>query len=191
MRNYLITILVVLMVAGIALLAYQPGEPRYIPLEGAHATFGQAGLHFVEGEVDSAMLSRIADLARAGPPRAVLCTGADIGVAMASSETGFALPEMLSRAVAAGNEEKMWMAVYLGSDGSSPSAYRVRAIEVRDRNIRLVYEHFEAAQRTSDLRAYMIWAPLGHLEAGSYTVELFDNFADSVTWSRAWEVTAK
>jgi len=80
------------------------------------------------------------------------------------------------------------LAAYLGSDGSTPPAYRVETIEVNGKTIRVAYERDESPARSADLLAYLVWVPVGRLEAGVYTLELFDVVAGNVTTSRPWHV---
>ena len=78
-----------------------------------------------------------------------------------------------------------------GSDGSIPPAYRVRTIELNGKTIRVAYERDESPVRSCDLRAYLVWAPVGQVEAGIYRLELFDVVAERVTLTTPWQVTVK
>jgi hypothetical protein len=138
----------------------------------------------VDNEALSAMVSEV----QGGPQRIVLCDGIDVGAAVKSSALNFSMPESPVPFVATGKNDAVWVAAFLGSDGSIPPAYVVRSISVTDRIVRVAYERDDSSGRTCDLSAYMIWAPLGRMDAGMYTLELFDVAAGTVTVTRRWQV---
>jgi len=77
--------------------------------------------------------------------------------------------------------EPNWVGAHLGSTGSRPPAYRVRSVEVDGRKVRVTYETVKGGGSTLDLKAYLVWAPLGKLTPGEYTLELYDGAAEKVT----------
>jgi mannose/fructose-specific phosphotransferase system component IIA len=195
MRTKLIVIFVIFAVAGLVLAAqlgaFQGQDPGSIPLNTAYATFHQDGLKALDATVDNDDLRQMLDEIQAGPQRIVLCLGKDISGAVKNSRVSFSMPERPVADIITGVEDTMWLAAFLGSDGSIPPAYKVRAIEVTGKTIRVSYERDESSGRTCDLCAYLIWAPLGRMEAGVYTLELFDALAGNVTETRPWQVTVK
>lgn len=185
--------------AGLALVvilatrlgAFQAQEPQVIGLDAAYASFNQEGITSVEKVVDCEQLGQISDAAQAGPPRIVLCVGSDVAAATHASTAGFAVPEGPMPVVTADTGDTLWIAVYLGRDGSMPPAYQVRAIAVTGKTLRVSYGHDAAPVRSCDLRDYLVWAPVGPVESGVYTLELFDVAAGDVTASRPWQVTVR
>jgi hypothetical protein len=123
-----------------------------------------------------------------GPPQIVLCVGDDVAAAVKASVLSFSTPEEAATTITGGTIDTLWLAAYLGSDGSTPPAYRIETIEVNGRTIRVAYERDESPARSADLLAYLVWVPVGRLEAGVYTLELFDVVAGNVTASRPWHV---
>ena len=188
-----LTVVFAVLAAGVFILAAQLGafqtqETRAIPLDVAYATFNQEGIKSLDNVADNEHLGQIMSEVQGGPQRMVLCVGNDIGAAVKAATVSFALPEGPMPAVAAAASDTLWVAAYLGSDGSMPSAYQVRAIEVTGNAIRVAYERDESPIRTSDLRAYLVWAPVGRMEAGIYTLELIDAATGDLTASRPWQV---
>jgi hypothetical protein len=162
-----------------------------IPLDTAYATFNQEGIKSLDNAVDNDQLSQILGEVQGGPQRIVLCVGDDVAVAVKTASSSFSMPVEPLPAVTTATSDTIWLAVYLGSDGSMPSAYKVWAIEVTGKTIRVAYERDESPGRTCDLRAYLVWAPVGRVEAGVYTLEFFDVVAGNVTASRPWQVITK
>ena len=193
MRTKLMAILGVLTVFGVALAAqlgaFDREERRLIPLDTVYASFNQAGLQPLDPEVETDGFAQVLGAVRESPQQIVLCLGTDLAWAVRGSELGFATPDDATPPVMASTSDTLWLAAYLGSDGSVPSAFRLRAIEVNGKTIRVEYERDESPVRSADLRNYLIWAPLGRVEAGAYTLELFDAAAEQVTRSRTLLVT--
>lgn len=200
MRTQMTAVFVIIAAAGSVLAAqlgaFQGQEPRVIPLNTVYATFNQDGIKAFDGTVDNDDLRQMIDRIQAGPQRIVLCGGKDIAAAVKSAGMSFTMSDMSSSmaddpipAVTIGTGDTVWLAAFLGSDGSIPPAYKVRAIEVTGRTIRVSYERDDSSGRTCDLCAYMIWAPVGRMEAGLYTLELFDTAAGEVTVTRPWNVS--
>ena len=191
MRTRLIAVLAVLSVSGLILAAqlgaFEGDEMRIIPVDTAYASFTQEGLKSLDEPVDGDVLSTTQE----APQQIVLCFGSDVAAAVKASGSSFSMSGEPVPNVVGGTNEILWVAAYLGSDGSIPLAYRVRAIEVKGKTIRVAYERDESPVRSCDLRAYMVWAPVGLVEAGVYTLELFDVGAGKVTLTRPWQVAVK
>jgi hypothetical protein len=202
MRTRFTFAFVVFAVVGLILAAqlgaFQAQGSRAIPLDTAYATFNQEGIKALDNVADTEGLWEIFAQVQGGPQRIVLCEGKDVAAAVKSAGMSFTMSEMSSSmqdqpvpAITVGPDDTVWLAAFLGSDGSLPPAYKVRAINVNDRTIRVSYERDESSGRSCDLRAYMVWAPVGRVEAGEYTLELFDVVAGDVTATRAWQVSMK
>jgi len=192
MRTRLIAVFVVLsalgLIVGVRLGAFETDAKRVIPLNTVYVSFLQEGLKPVEEAAKNEDLLEAANCVREASPQIALCVGKDIAAAVQNSSASFAMPTELIPAVMAKPDETVWVAAYLGSDGSVPPAYRIQSVEVKNRTIRIAYERVESATRSSDLRAYMVWAPIGLLEGGVYTLQLAD-VSEGVTSTRSWQVT--
>ena len=77
---------------------------------------------------------------------------------------------------------------YLGSSGSQPPEWVLEAVQIKDKNIRIIYTHSKDKTRTADLRPYLYWAPLGVVRPGEYTLELYDADAKKTTVERKCRV---
>jgi hypothetical protein len=172
------------------LAAFQPNTYS-VALDTAYATFQQPGLQALDKVVEHDDLGLLPSELSEVTQRMVLCVGADVSAAVRASAVGFALPDEEVPVVAGSSAESLWVAAYLGGDGSTPPAYQVRAIDVLGRTIRVSYERVEAATRSCDLLAYIVWAPVSYVEPAEYTLELFDAVANEVTYSRAWRITVR
>jgi hypothetical protein len=82
----------------------------------------------------------------------------------------------------------IWVGACLGSDGSVPPAYRLHAVEIKGKKIRVTYAFIEREISTGDEHPYLLWAPLGKLPAGEYTLELYDTTTKKVTVTRKSKV---
>jgi hypothetical protein len=202
MHTRMTAVFVILAAAGLVLAAqlgaFQGQEPRAIPLNTAYATFNQDGLKALDNAVSNDDLRQMLDQIQAGPQRIVLCEGKDVAAAVKSAGMSFTMSDMSSSmpdqpipVVTIGTDERVWLAAFLGADGSIPPAYKVRAIEVSGRTIRLSYERDDSSGRTCDLIGYLVWASIGRMDAGVYTIELFDSAAGNVTVTRQWQVAEK
>jgi hypothetical protein len=125
-----------------------------------------------------------------GPARVALVPGKDITAAVAA--TAHRLGERSDKVqppleVPAG--ESVWLAVYFGTNGSSPPAWTVEAVEIKDRTIRLTYK--KGAAFTDDIHHYLAWVPLGKPVAGRYTLQLVDVTSKQATVERSCEVKGK
>ena len=193
MRTKLMAVLGVLTVFGVALAAqlgaFDREERRLIPLDTVYASFNQEGLKPLDAEVETDGLAQVLGAVRESPQQIVLCVGIDLASAVRGAELGFATPDEATLPVTGSTSDTLWLAAYLGSDGSVPSAFRVRAIEVNGKTLRIDYERDKSPVRSADLRSYLIFVPLGRVEAGVYTIELFDAAAERVTRSRTLRVS--
>jgi hypothetical protein len=62
-----------------------------------------------------------------------------------------------------------------------PPAFRVLSVEINGTKIRVNYESITRELSTGDEHPYLLWAPLGKLAAGEYTLELFDTATKKLT----------
>ena len=84
--------------------------------------------------------------------------------------------------------EQNWVGACMGSEGSSPPAFRVQSVEIGGKKIRVTYEDMKRDLSTADEHLYMLFAPLGKLPAGEYTLELYESTAKKVTADRKSKV---
>jgi hypothetical protein len=195
MRSSLLAVFGVL--SGLVLIiaaqlgAFQTDDTRVIPLNTTYATFTQEALKPTDGIVNSDDLDQVLGALREMPQQIAFCAGKDISAAVKNSAAAFSRPEDQSEVLRDGTNEPLWVAAYLGTDGSMPPAYQIRSIELTGKTLRVAYERDESPGRSCDLRAYLIWAPVGPIEAGVYTLELFDVANQQVTLSRTYSVTTK
>jgi len=85
--------------------------------------------------------------------------------------------------------DAIWLVAYFGASGSEPPAWVVRSVEQKERTFRVSY--VKRVALTKDLNEYFLWAPLGVLGAGIYTLELFDTEQHQVTLLRRVTVSNK
>jgi hypothetical protein len=166
------------------------GDGLDLPLNSAYVCFTQEELKALDASVDDNDLLQATGVVQGGSRQIVLCVGHDIAAAVKASATNFAVSDQPVPIATGAPGDTLWLAAYLGSDGSTPPAFRVRAVNVANKTIRLSYERIEAAERSCDYHAYMVWVPVGRVEAGDYTLELFDLVGEA-TLSRTWRVIAK
>ena len=171
--------------------AFEAREGRAIALDTIYGSFAQDSIKSVEDAVDMEQLSQISGELQGGPPRIVLCVGHDVAAAVKAASTSFSTAEQPVPGVTTAPSDTLWLAAYLGSDGSMPPAYQVRAVELVGKTLRVAYQRDESPTRSCDLRDYLIWAPVGRVEAGVYRLELFDVVAKTVTVSSSWQVRVK
>jgi hypothetical protein len=196
MRTIRLTVVSAALITGAVVLgahlgAFENEPTRVIPLNRVYATFAQDNLRSAEAIIGQEILESVDNTNRAAPRRIALCVGADATAAVRDSAKAFALPEKGVPSVQIDSNHTLWLAAYLGTDGSVPSAYRLESIEIRDKTIRVTYESDESGARSCDLHDYLLWAPLNRVESGRYTLELFDSTINEVTASREWQVIAK
>lgn len=77
-----------------------------------------------------------------------------------------------------------WCVVYLGIGPSSPTWWTVEDFVVVGGTIRLTYHRETPSMITADLHPYWYWIPVGAIEPGRYTLELFDTTTQDATLTR-------
>jgi len=86
--------------------------------------------------------------------------------------------------------EDAWVGAFLGNAGSSPPAFRVLSVETKGKQVRVKYEFTPPEVATGDVHQYFVWAPLGKLTAGEYTLELYNAVEKKVTATGKCKVVA-
>ncbi len=172
---------------------------KTIPLKSIYSTNGQEGLIPVkrrEKDPSKAHLEAIRQEVRGGASNILLVNGDDIVQAVNATRWAFTGGRSLEVPVRPepGDGPKpasFWMVAFLGIDGSTPPAWLVRSAERKGQNIRLSVIKPKRNSSTKDERHYFVWVPLGKLEAGRYTLELFDTETKELTLMRRVIVAAK
>jgi hypothetical protein len=172
-------------------------ETRKIPLESIYSTTGQKSLKPVKGhhsEPYSNDLSQIRSGLRSGASNIFLVRGNNITQAIAATRRLFVGGGAADVPVLEGvglEEGPLWLVTYFGSAGSKPSAWQVEPVEQKGKTIRVPFWKPGRLGSTSDIHAYLVWIPLGELEEGAYTLELFDINQREVILMRRVLVEAK
>jgi hypothetical protein len=180
---------VAILLFGICLGAFA-GENKQIPLGSIYTTTGQKDTKDAAAELKNVPQPHYSGLVT-GAPVIFLVNGKDFGAAYQGSRRSFqvegdpkaAAPKAVSKA-----GELNWVGAFLGSDGSSPPAYRVLSVAIQGRKVRVTYETIKRVISTGDEHPYLLWAPLGKLSPGEYTLELYEATTQKVTASRKSKV---
>ena len=77
-----------------------------------------------------------------------------------------------------------WLFAYLGIGSSSGPPFIVDEVTVNGTTIRLAYHKPKLMAQTDDIHEYFYWVPLGKLEDGTYSLELFDSGRNEVMLTR-------
>lgn len=83
--------------------------------------------------------------------------------------------------------EPLWLVAYLGTAGSEPPGWLIHSAEQSGATIRLSY--VTGRPTTNDGHEYLVWVPLGHLDGGIHTLELFNHTEQYVTLMRRVQVS--
>jgi hypothetical protein len=157
---------------------------------------------------DAEMVQEILSVAKQGGPSNVLLVhGDDLRWAVASTWQAYnpyssAGAEAVLTARNPSPKKKMegdppkekpfdvWVVAYLGRDSSS--RWSIKSVERTGNRIRVLYtDHYRdpgVLVRVGDDKPYMMWAPLGRLEPGKYTVELYETNDKEVNLTRLVKV---
>jgi hypothetical protein len=90
-----------------------------------------------------------------------------------------------------GEHKPLWLVAYLGTAGSAPPHWKVRSVVRKDRTVRFSFALSETGSETNDEEQYFYWAPLGELERGACTLELYDELVQEVVLTRRVVVHGK
>jgi hypothetical protein len=108
-------------------------------------------------------------------PHLYLVRGTDlVGVLNAhlAAISGDSNPERIIFAEGTGDTKaEVWVAAYLGN-GPGTAVMKVRGVEVEGDVIRVLTAKVEIMTATADSNPYLVWVNLGHLAAGSYSLQL-------------------
>jgi hypothetical protein len=150
-----------------------------IPLKSIYVTFDQEGAKKVRrggNEAPSADYRIIDQKLTCGASNIFLVRGKDIAAAGAAARQVLVGGDWAD--VPASTEEvpskSYWLVAFLGIAGSDPPCWQVKPAEKRGKVIRLPVTKPKRDESTKDSHKYLVWVPLGELEAGTYTLELFD-----------------
>jgi hypothetical protein len=78
---------------------------------------------------------------------------------------------------------QLWLVAYLGSGPSGTNAAApIQSVEREGKAIRLAYRY--RGNEHKDMMPYIFWVPLGEMEKGTYTLELFDTDKKELTLLR-------
>jgi hypothetical protein len=124
-----------------------------------------------------------------GPSNVVIVRGKDFTEALTATRLAFLGGRSADQPVDPEVEPKsaeLWLVAFLGAAGSEPPARLVQSVERRGKSVRVTYRKRLSETKTS--LPYFLWVPLGKLESGAYTLELFDADRQEVTLLRrvAW-----
>lgn len=169
-------------------------KPHEIPLGSLYTTSSQKGMKkLVWGKAispDGRKWQHVNDYSgdmeqlylkmRPGIPEVWLVPGDNISEAVKSSRwvlVGGPAPKAatkpkMGQPVAA--KKKFWALFYLGMSHSGPPAWLVDSVTVENQTVTLRYSTPEWKTNTCDLCHYFVWAPVGELTPGVYSVQLFD-----------------
>jgi hypothetical protein len=183
---------------GAGLLSAADGTgPVKVPLARVHATTGQKEVRKMTTAMDGngkyvaaygAALAKLIGGLRGGPA-AGFVTAEDIQGAVQASRSLFTERKPQEKLDLKGGKTALWGAVYFGTNGSSPPAWKIEVIEVDGKTVRVVYRKGAAA--TADIHHYLAWFPVPAEASGTYTLELFDIGKKEVTLKRQVKVSAK
>ncbi len=168
------------------------GQPQTVPLDNIHANFDQDGVRRLKDEEQPKFSPN-----KIPPRTVVLVAGKDAAAAAKASEQALvaAKPTADAPPVKMRDKGPVWGAACLGINGSStpPSCWKLVAVEVIGKTIRISYAggDSEGGPAIWDPSPEIIWAPLGPLPAGDYTLEMYDKSQNKTTVSRRCKVTAE
>jgi len=173
---------------------------REIPLTDIVSTVRQEGLQridsgrrIVDGKtVEQDYAAALDALARvhSGASNAFIVDASIIGDAIKATKHILAGSRLADKPVPSLNVEtgNNWLAVYLGCGHSEPRRWVVEGATVSGNTIRLTYRQPQAKVQTMDVVPYYYWVPIGVLDEGAYTLELYDDDLKAVTLMRRVEV---
>jgi hypothetical protein len=174
-------------------------ETVTIPLASIFSTNGQEGLLSLRNgaadpcEFDMAAIRREVG---SGSSNIFLANAGDIVQAVNATREAFlggrsAEVPVLPELAGGPKPTSFWMVAFLGVTGSEPPAWVVRSAERKGKVIRLSVQRPAGGGETKDSHLYFVWVPLGKMEPGKYTLELFDAKKKEVTLKRRVAVGAK
>jgi hypothetical protein len=122
-----------------------------------------------------------------GAANVFLVRGDDIGAAISATWEVCVCRRRAERPSAPyekGEHKSLWLVAFLGIAGSEPPHWEVRSVERKGRTVRLAFAPSETGSETNDEEQYFYWAPLGKLDPGACTLELYDEQEKAVVLTR-------
>jgi len=186
-----LSIMSLLVGLGSILFGFGPGfaadDARKIPLDLVYTTTRQKDTKDALPHLRGFPKPNFSGNLLPGKPVIFMVNGKDFPAALRASRR-FVLPEADTKAPQLQAGEPSWVCAYLGSTGSIPPAYRVQSVEIDGTKVRITYKTLARSSSSLDYFSYFVWAPLGKLPAGDYTLELYDAAAKQVTATRKSKV---
>jgi hypothetical protein len=147
---------------------------RRFPLDCIYSTSVQKGLKAMER--DQRVLNHLSSLRRAPcepSPYVKLVRANDLAEAMTwkaeANDGSIAKP--------------IWLVAYLGFSAANSAAWVLESATLERQTIRLVCHHDDGLEKTRNTQKYYYWMPIGELEAGWYTVAVYDSKAKTLVLS--------
>lgn len=181
----MLSVVLATLVIGAPIPQIRPKEPVQIDLASAYSTvekMGQMKLARTDKSVHHDVLEEVHAAARhAGLSSAFLVAGKDFGhVALATASVfggGLSAKEVVRRHGLKNGD--IWVCAFLGNSSTTPPAFSVQRIEVAGQTVRVVFAKPRSLFRSADHAPFLIWANLGQLPPGKYSVELVDADQDN------------
>jgi hypothetical protein len=159
----------------------EPVKVERVPLKSMFVSFDQeGGPTIVESVKDKPFDGLVEDVGRqmrSGASNLFLVRGGDIEELVAGSRGVLVGGDTADRAVSARakSSPKCWLVAFLGRGPSGPPVRDVRSVERRGAVVRLAVGRPKLHGGNKDKIPYLVWAPLGKLPAGTYTLELVND----------------
>jgi hypothetical protein len=168
-----------------------------VPLKSVYVTSSQEEITPVvggEAGVDERVLRGVFKQAlNVGLSNVFLVSADDIGGAVRATAQAYGSGRNGRRPVAVTPGDpggRLWLAAFLGSGSGSPPHWRVTTVERAGRRIRLSTTTNRQGA-SADVLPHFVWVPLGRLDPGAYTLELYDATRREVELTRTVRVGEK
>jgi hypothetical protein len=162
-----------------------------IPLKSLYATSGQEGLRPVKIQQEEPYGYDLGQLHRdshgMGASNTFLVKGKDIAAAVKATRLVFTGGRRAGVPVTGERDlhsKDCWLVAYLGTGPSTPPPWVIESVTRKGFTIRVTYSEPRRARSTRDVHQSFLWVPLGPLEPGTYSLELFDSGKGQVTLQR-------
>jgi hypothetical protein len=184
----LVTAAVAVVLAAIGYTFSQPEaeKQKKIELKTIHSTNGQKELQ----QVDLAA-TKIGDKLRIseyGASNVFLVRGKDISEAI--KETHAVVWQLAPGDKIEGVDSEAWLVVFFGVAGSGGERWKVISVDYSPKRVRVWYKENDGID-TDDIHHYYAWIPLGKLDPGTFSMELWDQNTNEMVISRRCHVTTK
>src|SRR5262245_25918428 len=166
-------------------------EAKVVPLDSIYYTFRQKGVKpFSQRDVEEKYHIILKELFQTatgmGASNVFMVRGDSISEAVDATWFVFCRSEPARQATPPprmSKSDKFWLVAYLGTHGSHGEWLR-KSAQISGKKIRLTYYNGRKGAILLDMRPYLAWVPLGNLEPGAYTLELFDEQENEVNLMR-------